>query len=133
MIDSTQNVSVMDQLAICVRNIHGGLVQERLLSFVICHDSSCNALFELLNEKLQNLRLSINDIVACLFGGASNMKGIYNGIQAHLKTNNPKIVYTHCIGHVLNLVMTEGSTQISLAENLFGLVETSAVFFIRFS
>ncbi|XP_060846214.1 SCAN domain-containing protein 3-like [Rhopalosiphum padi] len=128
MIDSTQDVSVMDQLAICVRYIHGGVVQERLLSLVICHDSSGNALFELLNEELQNLRLSINDIVACSFDGASNMKGIYNGLQAHLKTNNPKIVYTHCMGHVLNLVMTESTTQISLAENLFGLVETSAVF-----
>lgn len=104
------------------------MVQERLLSLVICHDSSVNALFELLNEELQNLRLSINDIVACSFDGASNMKGIYNGLQAHLKINNPKIVYTHCMGHVLNLVMTESTTQISLAENLFGLVETSAVF-----
>lgn len=70
MIDSTQDVSVMDQLAICVRYIHGGVVQERLLSLVICHDSSGNALFELLNEELQNLRLSINYIVACSFDGA---------------------------------------------------------------
>ncbi|XP_008179735.1 zinc finger MYM-type protein 1-like [Acyrthosiphon pisum] len=109
MIDSTQDVSVMDQLTICVRYIHGGAVQERLLSLVICHDSSGKALFELLNEELKNLRLSINDIVSCSFDGASNMKGIYNGLQAHLKTNNPKIVYTHCMGHVLNLVMTENS------------------------
>jgi len=128
MIDSTQDVSFMDQLAICVRYIHGGAVQERLLSLVICHDSSGKALFELLNEELKNLRLSINYIVACSFDGASNMKGIYNGLQAHLKTYNPKIVYTHCMGHVLNLVMTENTTYISHAENLFGLVETSAVF-----
>jgi len=56
------------------------------------------------------------------------MKGIYNGLQAHLKTNSFKIEYTHCMGPVLNFVMTETTTQISLAENLFGLVGTSAVF-----
>jgi len=60
---------------------------------VICHDSSGKALFELLNEEFKNLRLSIDDIVACSFDGASNMKGIYNGLQAHLKTNNFKIVW----------------------------------------
>lgn len=32
------------------------------------------------------------------------------------------------MGHVLNIVMTESTTHISLAENLFGLVETLAVF-----
>ena len=40
MIDSTQDVSVMDQLAICVRYISYGVVQERLLSLVVCIDSS---------------------------------------------------------------------------------------------
>ncbi|XP_050061585.1 zinc finger MYM-type protein 6-like [Aphis gossypii] len=126
MIDSTQDVSVMDQLAICVRYIFNGVVQERLLSLVVCHNSSGIGLFNLLKEEIKKLGLMLNDIVACSFDGAANMKGIYNGLQAHLKSVNPNIVYTHCMGHVLNLVIC--STDINLAEDLFGLVEQSAVF-----
>lgn len=128
MIDSTQDVSVMDQLAICVRYIFNGVVQERLLNLVVCHNSSGIGLFNLLKEEIKKLGLMLNDIVACSFDGAANMKGIYNGLQAHLKSVNPNIVYTHCMGHVLNLVMSECSTDINLAEDLFGLVEQSAVF-----
>jgi len=56
------------------------------------------------------------------------MKGIYNGLQAHLTNNNSYIIYTHCMGHVLNLVMTECTTNILPTEGLFGLVEQSSVF-----
>jgi len=48
MIDSTQDVSTIDQLAFCVRYVFNGIVQERLLSLVICKDSSGIALFKLL-------------------------------------------------------------------------------------
>jgi len=35
MIDSTQDVSVMDQLAICVRYVYGEKVSERLLGLIV--------------------------------------------------------------------------------------------------
>jgi len=79
-------------------------VQERLLSLIICSDSSGIALFNLLEKELLRLDLSLSDVIACSFDGASNMKGIYNGLQAHLKNYNSNIVYTHYMGHVLNLV-----------------------------
>ncbi|CAI6346479.1 unnamed protein product [Macrosiphum euphorbiae] len=107
MIDSTQDVSVMDQLAICVWYISHGVVQEQLLSLVVCIDSSGIGLFNLLKEELQKLGLKLNDIVACSFDCAANMKSIYKGLQAHLKSVNSNIVYTHC--NVLNLVMSEYS------------------------
>jgi len=128
MIDSTQDISVLDQLAICVRYIYNGIVQERLLSLIVCIDSSGIALFNLLEKELLRLDLSLSDVIACSFDGASNMKGIYNGLQAHLKNYNSNIVYTHCMGHVLNLVMTECTTNILPAEDVFGLVEQSSVF-----
>ncbi|KAL4105165.1 hypothetical protein QTP88_020437 [Uroleucon formosanum] len=56
-------------------------------------------LFNFLKEELQKLGLMLNYIVACSFDGAANMKGIYNGLQAHLKSVNSNIVYTHCMGH----------------------------------
>jgi len=56
------------------------------------------------------------------------MKGIYHGLQTYLKKINPDIIYTHCMGHVLNLVMSESTNNLQLAEDLFGLIEQSVVF-----
>jgi len=44
----------------------------------------------------------LNDIVACSFDGAANMKCIYKGLQAHFKSVNSNILYTHYMGHVLS-------------------------------
>lgn len=122
-IDSTQDSGILDQLAICIRYLYERKVEERLISLVVCSDSSGLALFNLLCNELQTLNLSLTDVIACAFDGAANMKGAYNGLQAHLKNTNPSIVYTHCLSHVLNLTMEDSTKQILDAENLFGLVE----------
>lgn len=74
MIDSTQYVIVMDQLAICIRYVLNGFVQERLLSLVVCFDSSGIGLFNLFDEEFKKLGLLLNDCVACSFNGP-NMRG----------------------------------------------------------
>jgi hypothetical protein len=56
------------------------------------------------------------------------MKGPYNGLQAYLKNNNILCVYTHCVEHVLNLVMVDSSECCVNAEFLFGLVQKSSTF-----
>lgn len=128
IIDSTQDIAVLGQLAVCVRYIYNSIVQERLLSLIVCHDSTGIGIFSLVENELKKLKLSLIDVIACSFDGASNMKGIYNGLQAHSKYYNYNIIYTHCMAHVLNLVMTECTTNILLAENLFGLVQQSSAF-----
>ncbi|KAL4132621.1 hypothetical protein QTP88_009743 [Uroleucon formosanum] len=105
MVDSTQDVAVMDQLAIVVRYIIEGNIFERLLKLVVVKDSS-----------------------GCSFDGAANMKGTYNGLKAHISKNNPDLIYTHCMAHVLNLVITDSSENCLITKNLYGLVEETAVF-----
>ncbi|VVC30226.1 Hypothetical protein CINCED_3A018009 [Cinara cedri] len=56
------------------------------------------------------------------------MNGAYNGLQAHMKNSNPLIVYTHCLAYVLNLIMEDSTKKIVEPENIFGLVEQTAVF-----
>ena len=128
MIDSTQNTGVLDQLAIYVWYLYKGKVEERLLSLVVCSDSSSLALFNLLCNVLQPLSPSLTDVIGCSFDGAANMKVTYNGLQAHIKNSNPLIVYTLCLAYVLNLMMEDSTKKIVEAENLFSLVEQTAVF-----
>ncbi|KAL4100932.1 hypothetical protein QTP88_020957 [Uroleucon formosanum] len=111
LVDSTQDVPVLDQLAICVSGI---------------------GLYNLIAKEFTEINLDMNKIVGCSFDGASNMKGVYNGLQLHLKKNvNPSCIYTHCLGHVLNLVMVDSSKCCKNAEFLFGLVQQSATFLLN--
>ncbi|KAL4100994.1 hypothetical protein QTP88_021015 [Uroleucon formosanum] len=110
LVDSTQDVPVLDQLAVCVRYVLKNNVYEKLLKLVVAYDFSG---------------------IGCSFDGASNMKGVYNGLQSHLKENaNLSCIYTHCLGHVLNLVMVDLSEFCKNAEFLFGLVQQSATFLL---
>lgn len=129
MVDSTQDVAVMDQLTICVRYVVQGKVYERLLEMTVVDDSSGQALYERITSELEKYGILASNIVACSFDGANNMKGFYNGLQAHFKKANKNIIYTHCMAHVLNLVVADSTVNLQQAENLFGLVEESAVFF----
>lgn len=128
MVDSTQDIAVMDQLAVCVRYVVQGKVYERLLEIVVVNDSSGLALYELIKLNLSKCGIATPNIIACSFDGANNMKGCYNGLQAHLKKDNEDLIYTHCMAHVLNLVVADSTVKLLQAENLFGLVEESAVF-----
>lgn len=130
MVDSTQDVSVLDQLAICVRYVLDNEVHEKLLKLVVVYDSSGKGLYDLISSEFHKLTLDISKVIGCSFDGAANMKGPYNGLQAHLKNNNPLCVYTHCVGHVLNLVMVDSSECCVNAEFLFGLVQQSSTFLL---
>ena len=128
MVDSTQDIAVMDQLAICVRYVVQGKIYERLLSLKVVDDSSGLALYECIKSELAKWGVKTSNIITCSFDGASNMSGCYNDLQAHFKREIPDLIYTHCMGHVLNLVLADSTVHLLQAENLFGLVEESSVF-----
>jgi hypothetical protein len=86
-------------------------------------------LYNLITKEFAEINLDMNNIVRCSFDGATNMKGAYNSLQSHLKKNaNPSCIYTHSLGHVLNLVIVDSSECCKNAEFLFGLVQQSATF-----
>ncbi|XP_025414670.1 uncharacterized protein LOC112686538 [Sipha flava] len=105
-VDSTQDITVKDQMCICVRfvNVNSeNLVQERLLKMATIKSAT-------------NLKLLVSDS----FDGASNMSGKYKGLQNQLKVDAPNSIFTHCHAHVLNLVIQD-SVKYTIFEN-----ETSA-------
>ncbi|VVC35453.1 Hypothetical protein CINCED_3A014240 [Cinara cedri] len=40
--------------------------------------------------------------------------------------DNPNLIYSHCMAHVLNLVIEDSTESCLLAENLYGLLEETA-------
>lgn len=127
-VDSTQDISVREQLAIILRYVHNGEVFERLISLISVEKTSGLALFNTLKIELEKVNLDVSNIIGCSFDGAANMSGQYNGLQAQIKANAPGSVYTWCYAHVLNLVVSDGTENIVKCKTFFGLLNRTACF-----
>lgn len=127
-VDSCQDVGVVDQVAICVRYVRNGLVNERLISMISIHNTSGRQYFEIIKKVFFDFGINMKTVISSAFDGASNMSGKYNGLQAVLKEIAPDMIYTHCYAHVLNLVMVAPCLSCLKAHILFGLLEKAAVF-----
>jgi len=53
---------------------------------------------------IEDLGLDISKLTAQSYDNASNMSGIYSGLQPRLRQLNPLAHYIPCVAHSLNLV-----------------------------
>ena len=61
------------------------------------------------------------------FDNASNMAGIYSGVQAHVLKINDKAVFIPCMAHSLNLSGTTAAESCTEAVTFFGVVQKNYV------
>lgn len=129
LVDSSQDVSVTDQLAICIRYVVGYEIKERLTKFVPVDSSKAVDLYAIIKNALEIVGLSVTNIISQGYDGAANLSGIHRGLQALIKKDAPNSIYTHCFSHILNLTLTQAASSCPEAVNLFGLFDRIAVFF----
>lgn len=133
-VDSTQDVSVKDQLCICVRYVNCNSeedkdpVKERFLRMVDVRSGTGKNLYETIKKELADLNIDLRNVVSKSFDGAANMSGKYNGVQKHILDDSPNSLFTHCHAHVLNLIIQDLVQCCINAQNLFGLIQTTSVF-----
>ncbi|XP_056468340.1 zinc finger MYM-type protein 1-like [Gadus chalcogrammus] len=72
---------------------------------------------------LQKNGLEVKNMYGQGYDGAANMSGMYNGIQARIRTLNEKALYVHCKAHCLNLVLVVASKSNKHFVTFFNLVE----------
>ena len=51
------------------------------------------------------------------------MCGTLTGVQAEVKTTQPRAIYTHCYAHCTNLVLVEATSTNQYARNFFGILQ----------
>ena len=62
--------------------------------------------------------------------GASNMSGVFNGVQALIREDHPYAVYVHCFSHRLNLVLS-GACGIPEIDQTLKIVQDVCTYFSR--
>jgi len=80
-------------------------------------------LFATVKDVLHNSNVNINNCRGQCFGGAADVAGHLNGLQAKIRHAEP--IYVHCSAHSLNLVVQDAVANISCyrdALSMFGAI-----------
>ena len=105
ILDSTPDITHVDQLSFVVRYLSKcGLPVERFICFLSNPGHKSEELAAALIGLLNKYHLDIQLCRGQSYDNASNISGVYSGLQARIKEINPLAVYILCAAHCLNLV-----------------------------
>jgi len=127
-LDTTQDVSVIDQCSVIIRYVNGTSVKERLVGMIKCKSSKGIDFVDLVLKVFYNLNIKANNCVGNATDGAANMQGQYNGFSAKLSDVAAKQIHVWCYAHVLNLVIGDITLKVLQSITLFGILNGCAVF-----
>lgn len=130
IIDSTPDVSHVDQLTIVLRYVdQTGSSIERFLQFLA---NTGHKGKEMENEVVNFLKIKNINIMDCRgqsYDTAKNMSGKYKGLQTRIKEINPLAVYVPCETHHLNLTVSHAAESSDIIVRFFLFVQSVYVFF----
>ncbi|GLV38526.1 hypothetical protein CBL_05118 [Carabus blaptoides fortunei] len=131
IVDSTPDVSNTDQLTVVIRYLASdGKIFERFIAFLANTGHKATEMETALSDKLISLELDIKDCRGQSYDNASNMSGIYSGLQQRMKqASNNLAEYVPCAAHSLNLVSSCAAECCLQATSFFMFVQKLYIFF----
>lgn len=116
LIDGSQDVSTKEQISVVVRYVDtsNAIVERTIGFFNASKDTTGNGLYKSTKQTLTDVGLVMSKINGCSFDGGSAMRSDNIGVQAYIKEDNPRCIFTWCLSHRFNLVMKTaiGSTTL---------------------
>lgn len=129
IIDSTPDISHIDQLTVVIRYIFRSVVHERFLSFIPIHSHSGKNLENVILNYLENLGIDIKNCRGQGYDNASNMSGRYNGLQNLIKQHSASAEFIPCASHSLNLIGVAAAESSLEITEFFNTIQQLYVFF----
>jgi hypothetical protein len=130
IVDSTPDISHVDQLAFILRYVlPNGVAVERFVKLLDNVGHKGTDMYNAVKETLKTLQINFNDLRGQSYDNAANMSGIYKGLQALIKKDNPLAQFTPCAGHGLNTVGTHAAECCPEAISFFDLNQNLYNFF----
>lgn len=138
IIDTTQDISKVDQLSIVIRYVFLGkdsgstsklLIKESFLGFTKLEGQDASSMVDHITSSLLALKLDITNCRGQGYDGASVMSGAYTGVQKRIKDLEKTALYVHCAAHNLNLVVKDAVTGIKEIDSFFSILQDIYNFF----
>lgn len=118
--DETTDVSVQEQLSVCIRfvdKVHSE-VREEFMGFIEVTKTNAETIADTIMTFLEKWGLDISKLRGQGYDGASVMSGHVNGVQTRIRNTCPRAYYVHCRSHNLNLVVTQSCKSVNPIRNI---------------
>lgn len=129
VLDSTPDISHVDQLSVVFRYYLNNQVHERFFDFLPIKSHKGRSMSEVVLDLLEKNNVDIGNCRAQTYDNARNMSGKYNGLQACIMERNKLAVYVPCTGHSINLVGECSVQECIIVTTFFGVLQQLYVFF----
>jgi hypothetical protein len=131
-VDSTPDVTHIDQLTFILRTVKNVVPKERLLQFIPIHGHKADHLAGVVISFLKDNNIPLINCRGQLYDNTANMSGHYSRLQVRLKEQHRYALYVPCAGHYINLVSAQAldcnlhvSIYFDFVQNLYNLFSSS--------
>ena len=108
MIDECTDVSNQEQVAIILRWVDDQLTpHEEFIGLYAVPSIDSSMLVSIIKDTLVRMNLSLSKLRGQCYDGASNMRGVRNGVAKQLQDVESRAIYIHCYGHSLSLAASD--------------------------
>ena len=135
ILDCTPDSGHQEQMSMILRYVdyssHPIKIQESFLGFLHVKDTSGQSLFEVLQNELSSLGFNIHNVEGQIYDNGANMKGKHQGVQNQFLDVNPRVFYTRCSSHSLNLMLCDMDNTCGKAKDFFGVIQKIYTMFAK--
>nr|CAI5856524.1 unnamed protein product [Callosobruchus analis] len=131
--DETADISTIEQLSLCVRYVKESEpnmfnICEHFLLFIPVTSTCGETLASAILQRLIQCNIDVSYLRGQGYDGASNMSGVFKGVQALIASQYNTALYVHCASHSLNLALSNAS-EVQAIRNCVGIIEKVYAFF----
>ena len=128
--DDCQDVSVVEQMALVVRGVVAGKIEERFISLIPLSDQKAVTIHKALVDKCKSLGIHPSRVCCLGSDGVSTWTGENNGVVAlWRKHQNPNTLHVWCTCHKIALIPAKAAESVrgvgqhfnSVLDSLYGL------------
>ncbi len=130
IIDGTQDAAGFEQESFCLRFVDKDLQpREEFIGLYQVTSTTGENIASVAKDVLIRLNLPLSQLRGQTYDGAANMSGRMQGVQAHLKKDQPLAVYVHCGPHCVNLITQATCVSSPIIRDAMHLVHELGVLF----
>jgi len=130
IVDETTDISRIEQLSLCIRHVdeHFNILDD-FIGLYATPKTDAATITSVIKDSLCRLNLTLTNLRAQCYDGASNMSGVHSGVQQRIRNDQPKAVYVHCVNHSLNLALQDAASRVRCIRDTLNFANDLATFF----
>ena len=115
MIDEATDLANIKKVALVIRSVNDNLaVTENVIGLYKTESIESTPLVSIIKDVQLQINMKVKYCRGQCYDGASNMTGVRNEVAKQPTDEQPRAIFTHCSGHVLNLAVGDNVKKFKL-------------------